>query len=159
MVFYCFFGNSQTIQKSIQKSKTLGLPFTPIQQLHHYFNTANGQISSTAVERRPDDFKETPVDPSKIILTKHQIHHFLFPPFLIFAKINVFFIILLIFSSIMNQIVISLTISFWIRDFFFLNWCFLRTAAITHVHPSAHSHVLPPLPPPIHACILPSLPA
>ena len=36
------FGNSQTKQKSIQKSKTLGLHFTPIQQLHHYFNTANG---------------------------------------------------------------------------------------------------------------------
>ena len=29
----------------------------------------------------------------------------------------------------MNQIVISLSISFWIRNFFFLNWCFLLNSA------------------------------
>ena len=65
-----FFGDNQTIQKS----KTPALHWASTQKLHHDFNTANVYISSATVERRRDDFKKTPIDPSKIILTKHQLH-------------------------------------------------------------------------------------
>ena len=116
--FLHFFGNIQIMQKSIQKSKTPGLHFTSIQQLHHDFNTTNVQISSAAVERRRDDFKETSVDPPKTILTNSPNSPFLISVIFDFrSKIYIFFIILLIFSSIMNQIVISL--------FVFPDWGFL----------------------------------
>ena len=41
LIVFAFFGNIQIMQKSIQKSKTPGLHFTSIQQLHHDFNTTN----------------------------------------------------------------------------------------------------------------------
>ena len=77
MNVFHLFGDSRTIQNQCKKAKTSSC-ILHHQQLSHHFNTANVWISSTAVERRPGDFKETPVDPPKTILTKPQIHHFWF---------------------------------------------------------------------------------